>query len=167
MALAWLREQGHQHIVFIGGPKVSQVAVAREQAYREYIANWADARPANVFRGDFSRLSGYHQAVEIMKSDPMPSAVLAASDAMALGAIKAFKDHGLRVPVDISVMGYDGAAAGEYSDPGLSTISQNANAIGEGAVASILDRIDGKKVPENNLVEPSLVIRESVRRIPR
>ncbi len=163
MALAWLHEQGHRDIVFIGGPEVSQVAMARETAYLRYTET--NNLPARVFRGDFSRLSGYRCAKELSRLDPLPTAVLAASDAMALGAIKAFKEQGFRVPGDISVMGYDDAAASENSDPGLTTIGQDANAIGESAVLNILDRIAGGKAGKTNLIAPALVIRESVSRI--
>lgn len=165
LALEWLREEGHRDIVFIGGPEVSQVAIAREEAYRTY----TDLKNMNarVFRGDFSRQSGYRCGQDIVRLDPLPTAVLAASDAMALGAIKAFKERGLRVPADISVMGYDNAAASENSDPGLTTIGQDANSIGERAVSSILDRIAGRKTGKTNLIAPALVIRESVGRIIR
>jgi len=165
MALEWLRGQGHRDVAFIGGPEVSQVAMARETAYRAY--RETDRLPARVFRGDFSRNSGYRCAMEISRLDPLPTAVLAASDVMALGAIKAFKERGLRVPADISVMGYDDAAASENSDPGLTTVGQDANAIGERAVMNIIDRIAGGKAGKTNLIAPALVIRESVRRIER
>jgi len=163
MALAWLHGKGHRDIVFIGGPEVSQVAMTRETAYRLYREN--EQLEARVFRGDFSRNSGYRCAMEISSLDPLPTAVLAASDAMALGAIKAFKERGLRVPADISVMGYDDAAASENSDPGLTTIGQDANAIGESAVLNILDRIAGGKAEKTILIAPALVVRESVGRI--
>jgi DNA-binding LacI/PurR family transcriptional regulator len=89
---------------------------------------------ARVFRGDFSRNSGYRSALEISRHDPLPTAVLAAS---------------------------------ENSDPGLTTIGQDANAIGESAVLNILDRIAGGKAEKTYLIEPALVIRESVGRIIR
>jgi len=165
MALDWLRDQGHRDIVFIGGPEVSQVAMAREAAYRSY----TDVENMNtrVFRGDFSRHSGYRCAQEIAQLRPLPTAILAASDAMALGATNAFKERGLRVPDDISVMGYDNAAASENADPALTTIGQDANAIGERTVLNILDRIAGRKTRKTNLIAPALVIRESVRRVSR
>lgn len=167
MALEWLWSMGHEHIAFIGGPEVSQVAVDRERAYREFMATRAGPEGTQVFRGNFSRVSGYQRGIDILKENPVPTAILAANDAMALGAMKAFKEHGLRVPVDISVMGYDDAAASEFSDPGLSTIGQNSVTIGEGAVDYIIERIAGKRPQKIILVEPQLVIRESVRRIPR
>lgn len=167
MALKWLWDMGHTNIVFIGGPEVSQVAADRERAFREFMAIMAGHTQSQVFRGNFSRVSGYQRGIDILKHSPMPTAVLAANDAMALGAMKAFKEHGLRIPVDISVMGYDDAAASEFSDPGLSTIGQNSVTIGEGAVEFIMERIAGKNPQKIILVEPKLVIRESVRRIPR
>jgi LacI family transcriptional regulator len=166
MAVDWLRAMGHRRIAFIEGPLQSQIAQERARVFRETAGRLGIYDPSLVFRGDFSKRSGYERALDAMRASPMPGALFASNDAMALGAMKAFKEHGLRVPVDVSVMGYDNAQACEYSDPGLSTIAQDAQAMGERAVEAVFDRIDGKGSPPLILVEPRLIERESVRRLP-
>jgi LacI family transcriptional regulator len=166
-AMDWLFECGHRHISFIGGPAVSAVAVERELAYRQCMEEKGSFDPALILRGDFSKESGYHRALDILRTRPMPDAVLAANDFMALGAIKAFKEHGVRVPVDVSVMGFDNAVGSDSADPSLTTIGQNTLAIGTSAVHFILEKLDGHEPESIIKIEPRLIIRESVRRIPR
>lgn len=166
LAMEWLYEQGHRSIAHIAGPRVSQVAQERAAVYQECMSGWQLPTDQLVLQGDFSRDSGYRKALDILRLRPMPTAVFAANDFMALGAMKAFKEHGLRVPVDISVMGFDNAVIAEYAEPGLTTVGQNAETVGAAAVASILDQIERQAGPRSTLVDPCLVIRESVRKLP-
>jgi DNA-binding LacI/PurR family transcriptional regulator len=162
-AMDWLVACGHDRIAFIGGPEASPVAVLREQTYRDFLRELGPPHAAEVGRGDFSRMSGYRCALEIMDRGHMPTAVLAANDFMALGAIKAFKEHGLRVPADVSVMGYDNAAVSEYADPALTTIGQDTETIGARAVGFIIDRLDQRESERLMNIAPRLIVRESVR----
>jgi DNA-binding LacI/PurR family transcriptional regulator len=166
LAMDWLYECGHRDIAFLGGPEVSAVAMEREAVFHECRAACGATTGARVYRGDFSKASGYERGLDILRERPLPDAVLAANDFMALGAIKAFKEHGVRVPVDVSVMGYDNAAGTDIADPALTTIGQNTEAIGESAVQFILHKVAGQDPCRNIKIEPRLVIRESVRRIP-
>lgn len=166
-ALDWLAERGHRRVAFIGGPLESPVAMEREAIYREIQEGRGLFDPSDIHRGNYSSASGYHRALDILRRPSVPTAVLAANDFMAMGAIKAFKENGLRVPVDISVMGYDNAAVAEYADPALTTIGQDTEAIGSQAVRFIIDRLEGRDCDPVMAVPPLLIVRESVRRIPR
>lgn len=91
------------------------------------------------------------------------TAVLCASDSMAVGALRALHDAGLNVPGDIALMGFDGAEAGEYLEPPLTTMTLPMRAIGEQAARLLLDRIDGDKTtpPRHVLLPAELVVRAS------
>lgn len=166
MALDYLWDCGHREIAYLGGPEHSPVAMTRENAFADYMRQKGVYQEKLIFRGNFSKASGYQKALEVMKLRNLPTALFAANDSMALGAIKSFKENGLRVPVDISVVGYDNAMAGEYSDPGLTTVGQNAVEMGASAVRFLLARMESDDLRKNILINPSLIIRESVRRIP-
>ncbi len=94
--------------------------------------------------------------------DNIPSAIVAASDMMALGVIKAIKEAGYRVPEDISVIGFDNIEVCNLSSPRLTTINQNTVEIGKAAGQLLIDQIDGKTVQWNTTVEVSLIERDSV-----
>ena len=81
---------------------------------------------------DFSMQGGYAAAEHLLAHCPDLDAVFAMSDLMALGAVRAFQDHGLRVPEDISVAGFDGLPYGQYFIPRLTTVAQSAQALADG-----------------------------------
>lgn len=166
LALDFLWEAGHREIFFLGGPTMSPVAMIREQAFQEFMASRGTFHREMVLRGNFSNISGYQKGLEILRWRHLPTALLAANDFMALGLIKALKESGLRVPVDLSVVGYDNAIASEYSDPGLTTVGQNAVEMGASAVSFLLNKMRSPLINTTILINPTLVIRDSVRRIP-
>lgn len=166
LALDFLWEAGHREIFFLGGPTMSPVAMIREQAFQEFMASRGTFRREMVLRGNFSNTSGYQKGLEILRWRHLPTALLAANDFMALGLIKSLKENGLRVPVDLSVVGYDNAIASEYSDPGLTTVGQNAVEMGASAVSFLLNKMRSPLINTTILINPTLVIRDSVRRIP-
>ena len=163
LAMDHLADTGHRRIAFIGGPAVSPVAIEREAVYRRILEARNAWDPVLVQRGNFSRESGYARALDLLAGPALPDAILAANDSMALGAIRALKGRGIRVPQDISVMGYDNAAGSDSSDPALTTIGQNPVAIGEAAVRLILDRLEGRPTLGLLRIEPRLDIRETER----
>ena len=92
------------------------------------------------------------------------TAVFAMSDIMAVGALRAIRDRGLRVPEDISVMGYDGIDLGRYLDPQLTTIRQYRDTIARRSLEILLDGMEGKPAV-HEVVPFSLIPGESVRKI--
>ena len=87
------------------------------------------------------------------------------SDVMAIGAIRALGDAGLRVPQDVSVMGLDGLTIGEYTTPRLSTVAQPIDTLAERSMALLQDGIYGKTPPQHETVPVTLFMRESVRKL--
>jgi LacI family transcriptional regulator len=108
---------------------------------------------------------GYVNAKKLLSAGQF-TALFAFNDISAIGAIRAFRDAGLRVPEDVSVVGFDDIQAAAYLTPGLTTVRQPLQQMGEMAASQLLQRIanPGKKVPQRILLAPELIVRESTDR---
>jgi LacI family transcriptional regulator len=105
---------------------------------------------------------GYHAARELLSSSPEFTALVAFNDGSAIGAIRAFRDAALKVPEDISVLGFDDIEQAAFNVPRLTTIRQPLMRMGELAASSLIKRIEQPELKtENVVVEPKLVVRES------
>ncbi|NNM54952.1 MAG: LacI family DNA-binding transcriptional regulator [Spirochaetales bacterium] len=166
LALDHLWQNGHRSIAHLGGPEVSPVAMIREDAYRRYMTSHGLESKIKILRGDFTKDSGYRRTQEMIRQGHLPTALLAANDYMALGAVKALKEQGYKIPSDVSIIGYDNVLAGEYSDPGLTTIGQNPIEMGASAVQYLFEKLKGGAPSPIHLINPNLIIRDSVRPIP-
>ena len=111
---------------------------------------------------DFSMQGGYAAAEHLLAHCPGLTAIFAMSDLMAVGAIRAIQDHGLRVPQDIAVAGYDGIALGRYTVPRLTTIRQNTTVLAERAADILLRCIEENAPARHETVPFELVEGESV-----
>lgn len=163
LALDHLFSLGHRDIAFLAGPEVSSVARVREATYRAWMGERGLATHINVWRGDFTAASG-RQVGRDRLSDSRPTALAVANDFMALGVLKACRELGLRVPEDLSLVGFDNVVAGEYSDPSLTTVAQSAITIGTRAVEFLFDSLAGRRPSSTVLIDPALVVRESTGR---
>lgn len=160
-ALEYIYNIGHRDIAIIAGEYNSQIGDIRYNKYLEFVKNNNIFNKNFITRGDFTRESGYNAMQSMLSLKKIPSAVFAISDLMAIGAIQAIQDKKMKVPEDISVIGFDNIKACEYINPKLTTISQNAIEIGRESANSIIARLENKKVNKKILIEPELVIRES------
>ena len=112
----------------------------------------------------FSFEEGYRAARNLLARGREFTAIFAMSDVMAIGAIRALRDAGLRVPEDVSVMGFDGLAVGEYTVPTLSTIRQSVDAMAQRSVDILLENI-GQAQPARHETVPFFVeLRESTKK---
>jgi LacI family transcriptional regulator, repressor for deo operon, udp, cdd, tsx, nupC, and nupG len=119
-----------------------------------------------VQEGDFSFDSGFNLMMKFFALGQLPTAIFAASDDMAMGVIKAIKSKGLKVPEDISVLGFDNLKFSSIFDPGLTTIAQPAFEIGENAMELLMKLINKEEVKREQIIlADQLVVRESVRTI--
>ncbi|MGH1524026.1 LacI family DNA-binding transcriptional regulator [Leifsonia sp. L25] len=110
----------------------------------------------------YGRADGYAAAAALIEQDPRPDAIFCYSDLLAMGAIRAVFDAGLRVPEDIAVIGIDDIDEGRYSRPSLSTISLDTPFIARSAVERLAARIDDPSLPTREIVAPhELIVRES------
>ncbi len=159
-AVDHLIEQGHQRIAHIAGPSDWYDARGRIIGWRQALAVADMTAPEMVEAEGWTAEHGYVAAQTLLLNDEPPDALFAGNDFIALGAIKALKEHGLTVPQDISVVGYDDVDAAGYFSPPLTTVSQPFEEAGRAALELLLTDSRGlMQVPQ--FIGPELVIRGS------
>lgn len=121
LAMNYLRALGHEQIRFVGGPTYHSHSAFREAGWYDELVK-AGIEPAEPLRGDWSADSGYFAGARLAARDHEMTAVYVANDQMALGVIAALRDHGLRVPEDVSVMGVDDSLEGLVPHNELTTV---------------------------------------------
>ncbi len=159
---------GHKRIVIVGGYRdVSDTSRLRYegsmQAFQEHGIVFDPERDYEGIR--FAYRDGYWATRALIDRGCQFTALFAVADVMAIGAIRALRDCGLRVPEDVSVVGYDGLPLGEFLVPKLSTVSQSCRDIAERSVAILLNQVEEKLKPVHELVPFEIRQRESVRAI--
>ena len=159
-----LAAQGHRRIGLLGGNWSStQISYRRVQGCLrtfEALKLPFDPRWRESCRYSFS--DGYDTARRLLERCPELTALFCASDVIAIGAIRAIGDLGLRTPQDISVVGYDGIALGQYFLPRLATVRQDAQALAGQGVELLLDSLRGRRPPVHGVVPFQLIPGESV-----
>ncbi len=164
-----LASLGHQSIGYIGGLDDTTVGAERTAGYRAGLAEAGlDVRESLVVYGNFSEASGAEGMRALLTRRPRPTAVFAANDMMALGALRVARESGLRVPQDIALAGADDIALGSYVTPRLTTIRQPMYEIGRQATDTLLRRVMAgpDEAPVVTRIETQLVVRESCGTVP-
>ncbi len=136
-AILHLVELGHRNISFISGPPHLHSAKRRLEAFRQTMRNVLPAAPEQIFQGDFKIEGGTRAAQKILAAE-LPTAVIAANDLMAFGAISEFRRAGLNVPRDISIVGFDDIAFSSLIEPSLTTVNLPRRELGRLAVEALL-----------------------------
>ncbi|MCX6501993.1 MAG: LacI family DNA-binding transcriptional regulator [Microbacterium sp.] len=160
-----LLDLGHSDIAHLAGPASSYAAAERERGWRETLVQ-AGVPVSEPVRGRWTSASGYDAALELCERDPRPTAVVVANDQMALGALRALSERGLRVPEDVSVVGFDDVADAANYRPPLTTVRQHFDRLGEQAVAALLDG-GGSAAAHRTVIPATLVVRASTAAPPR
>lgn len=154
-------ELGHTAIAELSGPLNWYGAEARHSAWLQTMQE-AGLTPGPSVAGDWSAHSGYEGALALLKTGVRFSALVVGNDQMALGAVRALREHGLRVPEDVSITGYDNLPEAAYFNPPLTTIWQDFSIVGQRSVEMLIDRIADPAAPaEQRVIYPRLIIRES------
>jgi len=160
-AVQHLLELGHRDIVHLAGPADSFPSRRRADAFRSAMRE-AGLTPRPVAVGDWSASSGRDRMRALLAAGPAPTAVFAANDHMALGVLNALHEAGLRVPHDVSVVGFDDTAEAALYWPPLTTVHQNLDEVGRRASALLLALIDGAPdLAQRTVVSTRLVVRGS------
>jgi DNA-binding LacI/PurR family transcriptional regulator len=171
VALKHLAELGHEEIAFMKGPATSSDSEDRWKAIVQVSHKLGiRIRPELVVRlkGDAVTPDlGYAFAKQLLSRNKPFTALFGYNDNSAIGAIRAIHEAGLRVPEDISVVGFDDVQGAAFSNPGLTTVRQPLQKMGEIAAQTLLDRIENHKAcaPEIT-IEPEFVVRKSTGRAP-
>jgi len=169
MALQHLVDLGHNRVAFMKGACISWDCDVRWDAIREAAKDLKiEIRPELTVQIDINDSTpqlGYPFAKQLLERHVPFTALFAYNDLSALGAIRAFQEAGLRVPNDISVVGFDDIQGAAYNTPSLTTVRQPLTRMGMIAAQTLLERIEtSQQEPKEIAVEPELVIRESTAR---
>jgi len=159
---------GHRQFVIVGGDReASDTARLRYQGCLDAFRNHGIAYDEELdYQGvRFSYQDGYNATQKLIASGRRFTALFAEADVMAIGAIRALHNNGLRVPRDVSVMGFDGLPLGSFLVPQLSTVIQSAQLMAKRSVEILIDRIEHGGTACHESVPYALYQRESTRRI--
>jgi LacI family transcriptional regulator/LacI family repressor for deo operon, udp, cdd, tsx, nupC, and nupG len=164
----FLCQAGHRDIAFIKGPDLDLLA-SQERLRGVKLAlrlSEIEYDPSRFIEGDFTFESGYSAAEKIVEKFPDVTAIFAFNDEMAVGVIRYLKEHNIKVPEDISVVGFDGIELGKYIDPALTTIKQSGYQLGLKSIEILNKIINQEKIEDNKVFIPhKLVVRESTNKL--
>jgi LacI family transcriptional regulator len=162
LAVEHLLELGHETVWHVSGPRDWLEARDRVDGWRQVLESAGRQVPPAI-SGDWSPRSGYDAGNRLAARTDV-TAVFCANDQQALGMLRALHEHGVDVPRDVSVVGFDDIPEAEYLSPPLTTVRQDFDEVGRRCLAALLDLLDADEppVPDNQpRVPPSLVIRAS------
>jgi len=164
-----LLQLGHKRIAMIGGREDLQCSSAREDGYVSALRRAGVALdPALIVPGDFSMEAGEAAARKLLELPDRPTAIFTGNDGQALGAYRAARAAGLRIPEDLSIIGFDDIPAAEWVEPGLTTIRQPVVQMAETAMRALLRHLDGdEELPQRIELGTELVVRGSTAPPPR
>ncbi|MBU5423084.1 LacI family DNA-binding transcriptional regulator [Cellulomonas hominis] len=161
-ATAHLVSLGHRRIATITGPQEQDDAVARLAGYRTALIQAGLPVDDDLIRtGDYGVDGGFRAAGLLLRLDDPPTAVFAGSDDAALGVLRAAREHGVRVPRDLSVVGFDDLPVTPWLDPPLTTVRQPLAEMGDAAVTLVHRAREGTRGPAHLELATWLVVRES------
>ncbi|GAA1449109.1 LacI family DNA-binding transcriptional regulator [Leifsonia poae] len=162
VATRHLIELGHRRIAHIRGRRDLASAQLRESGYRDSLAEAGiPFDPALVVDGGYQTVQTAEAARELLTRADRPTAVFAANDMSALGVIRAADELGLRVPDDLSIVGFDDIPEARTSTPPLTTLAQPLHDIGAQALQMLIELLDGRDVPSRVHLPAELVVRGS------
>ena len=146
-AVNYLQEQGHRLIGCIAGPEEMPLCHYRLQGYVQALhRSGMNVDPHYIARGDFTFEAGARALQQLITLPTPPTAVFCHSDVMALGALSQAKRSGLKVPEDLSIIGFDNISLAAFSDPPLTTVAQPRYDIGREAMLLLLEQLQGHTV---------------------
>lgn len=166
LALNHLKSLNHEHIAFMKGSPLSSDSEERWASICRIAAQMGikidPALISQIDKEDPTPMVGYPLVKELLARKVPFTALFAYNDISAIGAIRALQEEGLRVPQDVSVIGFDDIPGAAFHMPSLTTVRQPLARMGEVAAQSLLERIEGKReFPSEIAIEPELVVRES------
>jgi LacI family transcriptional regulator len=159
-----LLDLGHRRIAIIKGAEGNYDAAERLRGYRAALVEaGVSPSPALEAAGDFSESSGFRATGELLGGTAVPTAIFAANDSMAIGALSALREAGRRVPDDVAVAGFDDIPLARFLDPPLSSVHVDISALGERATLRLLDAVRDKAghVHRTETFPTTLVLRRS------
>lgn len=161
-AVHHLVETGRRRIATITGPLDMYVAQCRLGGYQEAVAaTGGDPDPSWTAHGDFTEESGRRSMTELLARHPDLDAVFAASDVMAAGALHSLRAAGRRVPEDVAVVGFDDSPIARHTNPGLTSVRQPVEEMGQAMARVLLEGINEPGAPHQHAVLPTELVRRA------
>jgi LacI family transcriptional regulator len=162
-ATRYLLQLGHRRIAFITGNLDISAARERLAGFRAALAEHAVAEDAELIQeGDFFHPRAYARAQRLLSLEAPPTAIFASNDVSAFGVMEAARDRGVRIPQDLSVIGFDDLPQSTYMHPPLTTVRQPLEEMGRVAARLLLDTIhDPRRAPERIELSTELIVRDS------
>lgn len=166
--LDYLLDNGHKQIGYLGGreefkDQTSAIEDPRERAFKLYLAENGLFNEDFMYTGTFSVDSGYTLMKQAIQGhgDNLPTAFFAGNDPLAIGALRALLEAGISVPQRVSIVGINDISVSKYVYPALSTVKVHTELMGETAVDTLLERIQGRLIPKKITIATNLIIRNS------
>ena len=155
----YLLSLGHETVHHVRGPSDWSEANGRVEGWHSALEERGRVVPRSL-AGDWSARSGYLAGQRLAKA-PRVTAVFAANDSMALGVLRAFHEEGVRVPEDVSVVGFDDIPEAAYMTPPLTTVQQPFREVGRSSIQALLAEIEGGAGGVSTVIAPHLIVRDS------
>ena len=158
-----LLDLGHRRIAYLGGPESSECNQARLHGYMSALmSRGIEFDPEIVIHGSFRIEHGIRGLTALLAQHDQPTAIFAGNDAIAVGVLKEARRRGIRVPEDLSLVGFDGTALAEDSVPALTSVTQPLNDMGRMALRTLLRQAKGEQLDSHRVeLATQLVVRES------
>lgn len=166
LAANHLLELGHRHIGLIAGTNTFTGLDFRDRFLEQCQTHGIPEAQLPWTDAEWDEHGGYEAARKLIARYPEITAIMAANDRMAIGAMRYLLAEGVDVPTQVSVMGMDNIPSARYSNPGLSTIRMNFYEVGRQSCRRLLGLLDGSITSCREKLEPTLVVRESTRKAP-
>ncbi|WP_329049071.1 LacI family transcriptional regulator [Amycolatopsis sp. NBC_01488] len=154
-----LIDAGRRTVATIAGPQDMTAGVDRLLGYRQAVVGAGHADRGLVVFGDFGQASGEHATHRLLDRRPHVDAIFAASDMMAVGALRALHRAGRRVPGDVAVIGFDDLPIGRRTDPPLTTVRQPIEEMGARMTGELLAMLGGSAAPRCAVLDTKLILR--------
>lgn len=166
----YLLSSGCKNIGYIGGREYAGeekvlIGEKREQMFKEYMSKQGLLNDAHFYVGDFLAESGYNLMNEAIESHiELPDAFFIASDSMAVGALRAIHEHGIKIPEELQIIGFNDIPTSNYTIPPLSTVRVHKEFMGETSVSLLLERmVDHRYISKKVIVPTELTIRKTTK----
>jgi DNA-binding LacI/PurR family transcriptional regulator len=161
-AVEYLYALGHRRMAFVGHHTNLKPLQDRKRSFLKAVARFPNGMESAKAYGSDSPAGGYQATQSLLKSGFMPSAIICVNDFMALGVLRALSEHGLAVPADVSVVGYDNICLSEYAAPALTTVNVPRDQIGHAISSALLpSRGTVRDAVRDIIIQPELIVRDS------